>query len=52
MDKLIWTLARAVDVDVADFQRFVLDGLARPRVLAGPDEADLRAAYDVMAAGR
>lgn len=36
-----------------DRLRFVvLDGLARPRVLAGPDEADLRAAYDVMAAGR
>ena len=26
----------------------VLDGLARPAVLAGPDEGDLRAAYDVL----
>lgn len=26
----------------------VLDDLARPTVLAGPDEADLRAAYDVL----
>ncbi|SDD11651.1 3-dehydroquinate synthase [Nocardioides lianchengensis] len=26
----------------------VLDGLGRPTVLAGPDEADLRAAYDVL----
>ncbi len=32
-----------------DQLRFVvLDGLARPRVLAGPDEADLRAAHDVV----
>ena len=29
----------------------VLDALARPRVLAGPSEADLRAAYDVMVGG-
>ena len=29
----------------------VLDGLASPRILAGPDEAHLRAAYDVMAEG-
>jgi 3-dehydroquinate synthase len=29
----------------------VLDALARPRVLAGPSEADLRAAYDVMLGG-
>jgi len=29
----------------------VLDALARPRVLAGPSEADLRAAYDVMVEG-
>jgi 3-dehydroquinate synthase len=27
----------------------VLDGLARPRILAGPDEDVLRAAYDVIA---
>ncbi len=26
----------------------VLDGIGRPTVLAGPDEADLRAAYDVL----
>ncbi len=30
----------------------VLDALARPTVLAGPSEADLRAAYDVLVAGR
>lgn len=36
-----------------DQLRFVvLDGIARPRILAGPDEADLRAAYDVMAGGQ
>ncbi|KQY64240.1 3-dehydroquinate synthase [Nocardioides sp. Root140] len=29
----------------------VLDELAKPRVLAGPSEADLRAAYDVMTGG-
>ncbi len=29
----------------------VLDELARPRVLAGPDEADLRAAYDAITGG-
>ncbi len=29
----------------------VLDGLARPGILAGPDEAWLRQAYDVMAGG-
>jgi 3-dehydroquinate synthase len=29
----------------------VLDGLASPRVLADPDEAHLRAAYDVMVGG-
>jgi 3-dehydroquinate synthase len=29
----------------------VLDALARPRVLAGPSEADLRAAYDVLVGG-
>ena len=29
----------------------VLDELARPRVLAGPAEAELRAAYDVLAGG-
>lgn len=27
----------------------VLDGIGAPRILAGPDEADLRAAYDVLA---
>ena len=27
----------------------VLDGLAKPVVLAGPSEANLRTAYDVMA---
>ncbi|MDN7121234.1 3-dehydroquinate synthase [Nocardioides sp. ChNu-153] len=35
-----------------DQLRFVvLDGLARPRILAGPSEADLRAAYDVVRTG-
>jgi 3-dehydroquinate synthase len=35
-----------------DVLRFVvLDGLAEPAVLEGPDETLLRAAYDVMAAG-
>ncbi|QIK76738.1 3-dehydroquinate synthase [Nocardioides piscis] len=28
----------------------VLDDIARPRILAGPDEADLRAAYDALQA--
>lgn len=33
-----------------DLLRFVvLDGLAQPRILAGPDEDDLRAAYEVIA---
>ena len=33
-----------------DLLRFVvLDGLARPVVLEGPDEALLRSSYDVMA---
>ncbi len=32
-----------------DQLRFVvLDGIARPTILAGPDEADLRASYDVL----
>ncbi len=35
-----------------DLLRFVvLDGLAQPAVLEGPDEALLRASYDVMAGG-
>jgi 3-dehydroquinate synthase len=35
-----------------DLLRFVvLDGLARPAVLEGPDEALLRSSYDVMAGG-
>ncbi|MEP6816777.1 MAG: 3-dehydroquinate synthase family protein, partial [Marmoricola sp.] len=35
-----------------DLLRFVvLDGLARPTVLEGPDEALLRSSYDVMAGG-
>jgi 3-dehydroquinate synthase len=29
----------------------VLDDVARPRVLAGPAESDLRAAYDALAGG-
>ena len=45
--------AMAVDKKTRGSQlRFVvLDDLATPRVLAGPSEEDLRAAYDVMVAG-
>ena len=45
--------AMAVDKKTRGSQlRFVvLDDLAVPRVLAGPSEEDLRAAYDVMVAG-
>jgi 3-dehydroquinate synthase len=35
----------------AQLRFVVLDALARPRVLAGPSEADLRAAYDVLVGG-
>jgi 3-dehydroquinate synthase len=45
--------AMAVDKKSRGSQlRFVvLDDIARPRVLAGPPEADLRAAYDAIAGG-
>jgi len=43
MDKLIWTLTRAVDVDVATFQEFVLDGVAPETARLVPSCVDLRA---------